>query len=422
MSSYNTIVSDLLSKVDGVLEDFVYHGYQGLVDYLEVPLGAAIVLFFVIYGISISQGWIKGSVSGLTHSVFKIGVIYFIGMNWSHFSMYVYDLFYKVSSEIGAALLTSLNFDFSYNNESGINAGLQIVLSEIWTAAQTIFNAGGITNPGPWIGGILIGLIGLFFVGFALLEIIIAKCMLSILLVTAPLFIAFTLFESTQSFFDRWLGANVTYASLMIFISATLGIVITLDHWILADYFGSSLKKMTWIDTATAILVTWVCIGIIKRVAVLAMNIGGSVSTISANEMLAGTVGTFLNPSRGNGSSSKYRGSDGSAGQSKNQRSKESGSYSKPINPAVNDRSRFVDGRNHQDPDHHHSHTGYPNKPDNPVRPDRPDHYRPSDNHPITPDHNSPSHNHKENQGRSQAGRSNNHTVKKRKKEFEDYN
>lgn len=49
-----------------------------------------------------------------------------------------------------------------------------------------------------------------------------------------------------------------------------------------------------WIDTGTVILVTWICIGIIKRIAVLAMSIGGTVTTISADEMIAGTVGGML--------------------------------------------------------------------------------------------------------------------------------
>jgi len=76
-----TLISDLLIQVDALLVDYAQHGYESLVDYLAAPLGAAIVLFFVFYGVSISQGWIKGSVSGLTHSLFKIGVIYFLAMN-----------------------------------------------------------------------------------------------------------------------------------------------------------------------------------------------------------------------------------------------------------------------------------------------------------------------------------------------------
>lgn len=353
MISYDTLINSLLTQVDDLLVDYVQNGYQALIDYLAAPLGAAIVLFFVCYGVSMSQGWIKGSISGLTYSLFKIGVIYFLAMNWGNFSFYVYDLFYKGASEIGAVLLGASPIHFSTAEELTINSALQTVLDEIWQIAQWIFDKGGITDPGPWIGGVLVGLIGVFLIGFSLLEIVIAKCMLSILFVIAPLFIAFTLFEMTENFFDRWLGACISYSVLMILISASLGIVLSLDYWIVNDMHAAKADGVTWIDTGAVILVTWVCIGIIKRISVLAMSIGGSVSTISANEMFAGAVGTLLNPSRETSGSSKSRANGNSNHRGQNHKSNKAGSEnrssssSSAINPVVNDRSRFVDGSGH---------------------------------------------------------------------------
>ena len=409
MISYKNLISDLLSQVDALLNDYVQHGYQAMVDYLAAPLGAAIVLFFVCYGVTISQGWIKGSVAGLTHSLFKIGVIYFIAMNWGNFSFYVYDLFYKGASEIGAVLLNASPINFATSGELNINSALQTVLNEIWEIAQWIFDGGGISNPGPWIGGVLVGLIGIFLVGLALLEIVIAKCMLSILFVIAPLFIAFTLFEVTETFFDKWLGACVGYASLMILVSASLGIVLSLDYWILNDMYAQQANKVTWIDTGTVILVTWVCIGIIKRIALLAMTIGGTASTISGNEMLAGAVGTLLNPSRENNSPSRSRNNSDSSNKSQNQKSnsgggsaKGSSSSSSASNPTVNDRSRFVDGRSSHDSDRSPSKPENPSRPDHRTMPDR----EPSDNHSKVI---------------RQRSHSSNTSRKKVKNEFEDY-
>lgn len=413
MISYKTLISDLLTQVDTLLIDYVQHGYEALADYLAAPLGAAIVLFFVCYGVSISQGWIKGSVAGLTYSFFKIGVIYFLAMNWGDFSFYVYDLFYKGASEIGAVLLKASPIHFSVSEELDINSALQTVLDEIWKIAQWIFNKGGLNNPGSWIGGILVGLIGIFLIGLALLEIIIAKCMLSILFVIAPLFIAFTLFEVTETFFDRWIGACVGYSALMILISASLGIVLSLDYWIIDDMYTAQAEKTTWLDTGTVILVTWVCIGIIKRIAFLAMSIGGTVSTISGDEMLAGAVGTLLNPSRENSGSSRSRGSNDSGNKSQNRTSSENGSTtrssSSAVNPTVNDRSRFIDGRSHQDSDHDYSKPDSPTKPDNPVRPD---HHTPSDGR-RSPD----------NHPKVTRQRTHSHSASKQKikKEFTDY-
>lgn len=386
MISYTTLINDLLTQVDTLLADYVQNGYQSLVDYLAAPLGAAIVLFFVCYGVSISQGWIKGSVSGLTHALFKIGAIYFIAMNWGNFSFYVYNLFYKGASEIGSVLLEASPIHFSTSGELDINSALQTVLNEILDIAQWIFIKGGIGSPGLWIGGILVGAVGILLVGLALLEIVIAKCMLSILFVIAPLFIAFTLFEATESFFDKWLGACVGYASLMILISASLGIVLSLDYWIVDDMHLQKAADITWINTGTIILVTWVCIGIIKRISLLAMSIGGTAGTVSGNEMIGGAVGTFLNPSRDRNDSSKPHGYNESGRTHRSAKSNDgdAGSKSSANNPAINDRSRFIDGRNNHDTDRDHSAPDHPTKPDKPTRPDnrvRPDRHT-SDNHP----------------------------------------
>lgn len=421
MISYANLINDLLSQVDTLLVDYVQNGYETLADYLAAPLGAAIVLFFVCYGVSISQGWIKGSVAGLTHSLFKIGVIYFLAMNWGNFSFYVYDLFYKGASEIGAVLLKASPIHFSTSEDLTINSALQTVLSEIWEIAQWIFDKGGITDPGPWLGGVLVGLIGFILVGFALLEIVIAKCMLSILFVIAPLFIAFTLFETTETFFDRWLGACVSYSTLMILISASLGVVLSIDYWIVNDMHAVEAKEVTWIDTGAVILVTWVCIGIIKRISLLALSIGGTVSTISGEEMFAGSVGALLNPSRESNNSPNSRGgTKSSSGNNRQSRSSSEGrshTGSSAINPAINDRSRFVDGRsdNHAGEQHHSSRSNYPTQSENSVKPDystKPNNYTSSDRGRF------------DSQSKNNLRRLHSHSVSKakNKNEFEDYN
>ena len=181
----------------------------------------------------------------------------------------------------------------------GINGALQSVLIEVLKIAQIIIDSGSWHNVLPLVEGFSIGAVGCLLIGFAVLEIIISKCMLSILFVLAPLFIAFTLFEATQTFFDRWLGACVGYAMLMIFICAGLGIVVALDQWAIADVYennvlSNNMTGLTAIDTAVIILVTFVCFGILKRMSILAMSIGGSITSVSGNEMFASAVGGVM--------------------------------------------------------------------------------------------------------------------------------
>lgn len=291
MASYSLLVEQVLTEVDLILKNYVYDGYQALTSYLEVPLGCAIVLFYVIYGIYITQGWTKGSVSGFVKSASKVGLIYYFGMNWGHFSEYVYTLFYDVAGHIGDVLVSASPIELPTLGGTGINGALQSIYIELMKIGQWIMDAGSFSNWGPFFGGLGVLISGWLMVGYAILETIIAKVMLSVLFVTAPLFIAFTMFKPTQSFFDRWLGACVGYSLLMIFICTALGIVVSLDQWALAAVYASKALDMRWIDVGVVILVTFVCFGILRRVALLATSIGGTVTTMSSNELVAGAVG-----------------------------------------------------------------------------------------------------------------------------------
>jgi type IV secretion system protein VirB6 len=299
MANYSLLIEQVLTEVDVILKTYVHDGYQALTSYLEVPLGLLIVLFYVVYGVSLTQGWVKGSVSGFVKSVFKVGLIYYFGMNWGHFSQYVSSLFYEASGHIGDVLINASPIKLPDVNGAGINAALQTVFTEIMQIGQWIIDAGGWTNWGPAIGGVGVLIAGWVLVGYAILEIIIAKCMLSILFVVSPLFIAFTVFKPTHTFFDRWLGACVGYALLMIFISAGLGIVVALDYWALAGTYALHAENMSWIDIGVVILVTFVCFGILRHIALLALSIGGTVRTLSGNSLIAGTVGGFMGGAAG---------------------------------------------------------------------------------------------------------------------------
>lgn len=294
MASYSLLVEQVLTEVDLILKSYVYDGYQALTSYLEVPLGAAIVLFYVVYGIFISQGWSKGSFSGFAKSVGKVGLIYYFGMNWGHFSDYVISVFYEGAGHIGDVLVTASPVPLPDVDGAGINAALQTVLTELMEIGQWLIDKGGWSNLGPLIGGIGVYVSAGLLVGFALLEIIIAKIMLSILFVTGPLFIAFTLFKPTHTFFDRWLGACVGYSLLMIFICAGLGVVIALDYWAIANVYALQASGMRFLDVCVIVVMTLICFGILKRIALLAVSIGGTVTTMSSNEMVAGAVGGVM--------------------------------------------------------------------------------------------------------------------------------
>lgn len=118
----------------------------------------------------------------------------------------------------------------------------------------------------------------------SILEVALAKIMLALLFTLAPLFIGFSLFKPTYSFFDRWLGLIAGNAFLFIFISATLALVLNLVQWAIQDAYSEPTK----IYILTLIPIFFVCfisIGLIFRVVHMAQSLGGDVTTISGNTL-----------------------------------------------------------------------------------------------------------------------------------------
>ncbi len=208
--SYMTIVEKLFTELDILLSDYVFHGYNALVAYLKVPLSLAMVLYIVLMGLSITQGWIKLSMGNLVKSSCKLAVIYLAIMNWGWFNHTVVGLISTGAGQLGDVLVNATPVPIPHFTGGGINGAMQSVLIEFTQIGTWVWNRGSWHNLAPCFNALLIWGFGFALIMVAMFELILAKIMLAVLFATAPLFVGFTLFKPTQGFFDRWLGINKT--------------------------------------------------------------------------------------------------------------------------------------------------------------------------------------------------------------------
>ncbi len=146
-------------------------------------------------------------------------------------------------------------------------------------------------NLGPCLTAILLWSFGYALILVAVFELVLAKIMLAVLFVTAPLFVGFTLFKPTHSFFDRWLGACVGFGLLMIFVSSMLGLALSVSQWAIAGTYADKATHMSLVGFVPVMLVGFIGVGIIMNSAQLAQSIGGTILTTSGSALLAGTIG-----------------------------------------------------------------------------------------------------------------------------------
>jgi type IV secretion system protein VirB6 len=297
--SYNTVVEAVLHEIDLLLEDYVFNGYSALADYLSGPLGMAVTLYIILMGYSLSMGWLSMSIREFSKGLVKIGLIYLFAMNWGWFSDYLINLFFNVSGHIGTILVDSTPLPLPSFAGEGIDGGLQTVLIELWDIGQWLWNAGSFHALGPLSVALITWACGFLLIGYALFEIVFAKCILSVLCVVAPLFISFALFISTEKFFYRWISLCSGYAFLMILVMATIAIVLSLDQWAIGDAYLLHAKNLGMLNVFTIVFVSLICIGVINRVCGLALMLGDGVGGWVRNSPVTDKLSHFFSGASG---------------------------------------------------------------------------------------------------------------------------
>lgn len=292
--TYSTLILDLFAKLDSILQNYVANGYQSLAFHLKEPLAVAIVLYLVLLGYALIQGWIQLSMREFIQSGFKIGAIYTFALHWGHFSIWVVDGIMTASGQLSTWLVDATPLELPHLVGSGIPGALQSILIEITRVGQWIWNQGNWREWGPYLTALVIWIFGDLVLIFGLFEVMLAKVMLALLFVVAPLFISFTLFKSTRVFFDRWVGAIAAFAFLMMFVSAMLALSLSFMEWCLVDLYRTQAQNADMMSFIPVLFVGALGFGLMWRTSGLALSLGGPISMASGSVLAAGTAGGLL--------------------------------------------------------------------------------------------------------------------------------
>lgn len=288
---YSNVILSLTNQMDTLTANFVKNGYGALASALAKPLASLIILFIVLTGYGITRGLIKAPLEELTKFSVRVGIIYFFAMNWGNFSFYVANLFINGSGELGAVLMKSTRLTPEAMAGSTVMQGLQSVFTEVIRVGTWTIKKASLRNLGPYYTALMIYASGLAIVTMALLEIVVAKLMLSICLCTAPLFFLFTLFEKTRAFFDRWLGLLVGFSLVLVLVSSVVGLCMSLIHWSVAGYVPNHAATIDSVGWIPVFLVSCLCMITLSQAAQIGKSIGGACHTAGGGAMVAGFAG-----------------------------------------------------------------------------------------------------------------------------------
>lgn len=285
---YDTVVVNLVSQINTLMDHFTHDGYNALADALRLPLISMGGLFIILTGYGITHGFIKAPLQELYKFIIRIGFIYFFAMNWGNFSYYVVGLFDEGASQLGSVVMKASNTPMRGNS---IAEGLQSVLNDVFRVGWWTMRKATIRNWWPYYTAWFIWLSGMAVVVVALFELIVAKVMLSICLATAPLFLICTLFDKTRAFFDKWLGSVVGFSLVFVFVSMVVGMCMSLVYSSISGYLPNEASDMNQVGWAPLFLVACLSVACLFQAANIAKHIGGACHTAGGGAMVGGLVG-----------------------------------------------------------------------------------------------------------------------------------
>lgn len=287
-TSTNILITNIMQQIEASLNNFVFSGYQAASNYLKIPLGIIAALYVAILGYSIMMCWVRVSMGNFVKAVLKIGFIYMLVTQWGWVSEYIVNFINQATGEIGEALVRVSPMHISEGK--GVYGALQEILSGFANLGGRVIAAGNWHMFSPFLDGAVILAVGFILVGFALFQLILAKCLLAILFVFTPLMALACFFKPTHAIFDRWLGSIVGVFLLQLFIITALAFALSLSNWWIEFHKLDSAIQIGNADSWSVILIGIISIGLILKVSHIANNIGMAVNSANASNLIGGVI------------------------------------------------------------------------------------------------------------------------------------
>lgn len=221
-------LKQLLDKVDAGVENYIFNSYAGLAAEMSSTLRIMFVLFLVLYGVSVMQGWIRTSLPEFIQMLVRMLFIFIFATFWNVFSAFAYELFTQTPNQVAGVLLSSAGGSLS--NADSVNEVLGGIYDKtISSASQLIFKSDTWAF-GTKLHGLLLAVLVIGMIIYALFLIVLAKIAVAILLGLSPLFIAFMLFSATRGLFEGWLRQLLNFAFIPALTYGILIFVVSLNN------------------------------------------------------------------------------------------------------------------------------------------------------------------------------------------------
>lgn len=257
-----TLFSEIFTKVDTALIDYVATSSSNLITLLVPIFNSMFIIWVTIWGYMAMMGKVEGLLQDSFFRMLRITFIIMLGLTSAQYNSVIVTFLQQTPETIAATLTGSstssltglLDNSVTKTFDSGIDAWNRAAWNDIGQMLIAIIILG--------FGGVLVILLASL--------ILISKITITVLLAIGPLFIISTLFQTTQRFFDSWIGVLMN-ASFVLILSASLGSIFLT----IADNFASGKIDPTLADAFAFFILFSMLIFFVKQIPGIAAALGG---------------------------------------------------------------------------------------------------------------------------------------------------
>jgi|GEM_PF-2315003 len=211
---------NLLNKVDAVLYDNFQIAYTAMSGAVAPVLIGAITILVAFYGLSIAFGR-DFNFQEFIVLIVRITVVYLLVTGFAFFNSVIFLPLTQAPGELAVILAAQ-------SGATNVNALIDGFIRTGWTAIDVIQQSAGAFNVGAFalalimmVATILVGAVS--FVVFAL-----AKVILALSLMMAPVFCAFLAFQATRGWFESWLRMLFQAGLVIILAAGAMAVIMSL--------------------------------------------------------------------------------------------------------------------------------------------------------------------------------------------------
>lgn len=211
---------NFLAKIDGTIFDLFSATYNNMSDAVAPVLIGAITILICLYGLSVAFGRDINfqETMGL---VIRLTIVYTLVTGYFFFQKIIFLPITQTPGELAVVLA-------SRSGATNVNELIDAFIVTGWQAIDVLQQNAGAFNVGAFAlalimmtATLLVGAVS--FVVFAL-----AKVVLALSLMLAPIFCAFLAFQSTRGWFESWLRMLFQAGLVIILAAGTMGIIMAM--------------------------------------------------------------------------------------------------------------------------------------------------------------------------------------------------